>query len=327
MIAQGRLPLLCFLLGFILGFLMIRVSVRLIRAQVRWWPGNLRAGDTHIHHMVFGVILVLTSGIGMISTFDDGSSATGALLAALFGVGAALVLDEFALIYYLRDVYWEEQGRTSVDAVFVALAVTGLLLLGFHPLWLLDINDFRHDPSAAARALVVLFAVVNLILAAIVIAKGKIWTGLFGMFFLPLLVVGALRLKPARRAVGPVALRRPAQADVPGHRAGAALSTSGDPRQDLRSGPGGGQAGRRTRALGRRGGTPAHRRPCATGAAPAPRAVVARARHAALNGASRVWCSQGAPADFRPAAPIWHNAQVALGDICPGAPLIRSMNR
>ncbi|MBF6101834.1 hypothetical protein IU510_27830 [Nocardia cyriacigeorgica] len=193
-IAQGRLPLLCFLLGFILGFLVIRVSVRLIRAQVRWWPGNLRAGDTHIHHMVFGVILVLTSGIGMISTFDDGSSATGALLAALFGVGAALVLDEFALIYYLRDVYWEEQGRTSVDAVFVALAVTGLLLLGFHPLWLLDINDFRHDPSVAARALVVLFAVVNLILAAIVIAKGKIWTGLFGMFFLPLLVVGALRL-------------------------------------------------------------------------------------------------------------------------------------
>ncbi|NEW39218.1 hypothetical protein GV794_10080 [Nocardia cyriacigeorgica] len=193
-IAQGRLPLLCFLLGFILGFLVIRVSVRLIRAKVRWWPGNVRAGDTHIHHMVFGVILVLLCGIGMISTFDDGSDATGALLAAGFGIGAALVLDEFALIYYLRDVYWEEQGRTSVDAVFVALAVTGLLLLGLHPLWMLDINDFRHDPSLPARVLVVVFAVVNLILAAIVIAKGKIWTGLFGMFFLPLLVVGALRL-------------------------------------------------------------------------------------------------------------------------------------
>ncbi|MFE3443815.1 hypothetical protein ACFXNW_12345 [Nocardia sp. NPDC059180] len=193
-IAQGRLPLLCFLLGFILGFLVIRVSVRLIRAKVRWWPGNVRAGDTHIHHMVFGVILVLLCGIGMISTFDDGSDATGALLAAGFGVGAALVLDEFALIYYLRDVYWEEQGRTSVDAVFVAVAVTGLLLLGLHPLWMLDINDFRQDPSLPARVLVVVFAVVNLILAAIVIAKGKIWTGLFGMFFLPLLVVGALRL-------------------------------------------------------------------------------------------------------------------------------------
>lgn len=193
-LAAGRLPLLCFLLGFIVGFLFIRVSVRLIRAQVRWWPGNLRSGGVHIHHMVFGVILVLLSGIGMISTYPHTSTAGVSALAAAFGVGAALVLDEFALIFYLRDVYWEEQGRTSVDAVFVALAVTGLLLLGFHPLWLLDINDFRDHPALAVRAFVVGFAAVNLALAGIVIAKGKIWTGLFGMFFLPLLVVGALRL-------------------------------------------------------------------------------------------------------------------------------------
>ncbi|WP_051020965.1 hypothetical protein [Nocardia araoensis] len=193
-IAQGRLPLLCFLLGFIVGFLFIRVSVRLIRARVRWWPGNLRAGDTHVHHMVFGVILVLSSGVGMVAQYESADAATAGILAALFGVGAALVLDEFALIFYLRDVYWEEQGRTSVDAVFVALAVTGLLLLGFHPLWMLDINNLRHDTSTEVRAFVVAFAVVNLALAAIVIAKGKIWTGLFGMFFLPLLVVGALRL-------------------------------------------------------------------------------------------------------------------------------------
>ncbi|WP_406280575.1 hypothetical protein OH799_14620 [Nocardia sp. NBC_00881] len=193
-IDQGRLPLLCLLLGFIVGFLVIRLSVRLIRARVRWWPGNLRAGDTHIHHMVFGVILVLASGIGMVTVYQSANTATAGLLAAAFGVGAALVLDEFALIFYLRDVYWEKQGRTSVDAVFVALAVTGLLLLGFHPLWLLDINDFRHDAGIEARTFVVVFAVVNLALAAIVIVKGKIWTGLFGMFFLPLLFVGALRL-------------------------------------------------------------------------------------------------------------------------------------
>ncbi|MEU7138344.1 hypothetical protein ABZ942_02715 [Nocardia sp. NPDC046473] len=193
-IAQGRLPLLCFLLGFIVGFLLIRLSVRLIRKKVRWWPGNLRSGGVHIHHMVFGVILVLASGVGMVTLYQTASVTTAAVLAAFFGVGAALTLDEFALIFYLRDVYWEEQGRTSVDAVFVALAVTGLLLLGFHPLWLLDINDFRSDPSIEVRVFVVFFAVVNLALAAIVIAKGKIWTGLFGMFFLPLLFVGALRL-------------------------------------------------------------------------------------------------------------------------------------
>lgn len=193
-IAAGRLPLLCFLLGFIIGFLVIRLSVRLIRARVRWWPGNLQTGGVHIHHMVFGVVLVLISGIGMIIGYGSTGPGVAAALAAAFGVGAALVLDEFALLYYLRDVYWEEQGRTSVDAVFVALAVTGLLLLGFHPLWLLEINDVHDRPGLAARLLVIGFALVNLALAAVVIAKGKIWTGLFGMFFLPLLVVGALRL-------------------------------------------------------------------------------------------------------------------------------------
>ncbi|QLY29857.1 hypothetical protein H0264_32355 [Nocardia huaxiensis] len=192
-IANGRLPLACLLIGFIVGFLLIRISVRLIRKQVRWWPGNVCAGDVHIHHMVFGVILVLSSGAGLVTMYES-SLPVICGLAVFFGLGAALVLDEFALIYYLRDVYWEEQGRTSVDAVFVAIAVTGLLLLGFHPLWLLDINDFRSDPNPAERIVIAVFAFVNLGLAAIVIAKGKIWTGLFGMFFPPLLVVGALRL-------------------------------------------------------------------------------------------------------------------------------------
>ncbi|WP_407939356.1 hypothetical protein [Nocardia terrae] len=195
-VAHGRLPLACLLLGFIVGFLLIRISVRLIRKQVRWWPGNVRAGDVHIHHMVFGVILVLGSGMGLVALYQSPVGVISAV-SAVFGVGAALVLDEFALIYYLRDVYWEEQGRTSVDAVFVAIAVTGLLLLGFHPLWLLDVGnvrDFRSDPNVPERLFTVAFALANLLLAAVVIAKGKIWTGLFGMFFPPLLVIGALRL-------------------------------------------------------------------------------------------------------------------------------------
>lgn len=192
-IAHGRLPLACLLLGFIVGFVLIRISVRLIRKQVRWWPGNVRAGDVHIHHMVFGVVLVLGSGVGLVTLYQS-SVGVIAALASVFGLGAALVLDEFALIYYLRDVYWEEQGRTSVDAVFVAVAVTGLLLLGFHPLWMLDITEYRDDPETPARIVLAVFSLMNLVLAAIVIAKGKIWTGLFGMFFPPLLVIGALRL-------------------------------------------------------------------------------------------------------------------------------------
>ncbi|KAF0847856.1 hypothetical protein [Nocardia caishijiensis] len=193
-IAHGRLPLLCFLLGFILGFVVIRISVRLIRAQVKWWPGNLKAGDTHIHHMVFGVITVLLSGIGLIATAEDSTQVTSSVLATFFGIGAALVLDEFALIFYLRDVYWEEQGRTSVDAVFVALAVTGLLLLGVQPATFLDYEDFRESAGVELRVGIVVTVAINLALAAVVIAKGKIWTGLFGMFFTPLLLVGAVRL-------------------------------------------------------------------------------------------------------------------------------------
>ncbi|MDO3646038.1 hypothetical protein [Nocardia mangyaensis] len=193
-IAHGRLPLLCFLLGFILGFVVIRISVRLIRAKVKWWPGNLKAGDTHIHHMVFGVITVLLSGIGLIATAEDSTQVTSSVLATLFGIGAALVLDEFALIFYLRDVYWAEQGRTSVDAVFVAVAVTGLLLLGVQPATFLDYDSFRQSRGIGVRVGFALSLALNLLLAAVVIAKGKIWTGLFGMFFAPLLLIGAVRL-------------------------------------------------------------------------------------------------------------------------------------
>ena len=193
-IAHGRLPLLCFLLGFLGGFLLIRLSVRMIRAQVKWWPGNITPGGQHIHHVVFGIVLMLVSGISLIAVFEDGTQETGAMLAALFGIGSALVLDEFALIFYLKDVYWSEQGRTSVDAVFVAVAGTGLLLLGFHPLELLNVTDIRRDPDPLMRFALVALAFGHLGLCAVVLLKGKIWSGLIGLFFAPILVVGAVRL-------------------------------------------------------------------------------------------------------------------------------------
>lgn len=193
-IARGRLPLLVFLLGFIAAFVFIRFSVRMIRAQVRWWPGNVKPGGQHIHHVVFGVVTMVVAGVALIATYQDGTATSGAVLAGGFGVGAALVLDEFALIFYLKDVYWSEQGRASVDAVFVAVAVTGLLLLGARPDAIVNPADFRDNPNLLVRLVLVLLTLLNLAVAAVVIAKGKIWTGLFGMFFFPALVIGALRL-------------------------------------------------------------------------------------------------------------------------------------
>ena len=55
------------------------------------------------------------------------------MLAVLFGAGAALTLDEFALWLHLEDVYWSREGRSSVDAVLIALVVGALLLLGANP--------------------------------------------------------------------------------------------------------------------------------------------------------------------------------------------------
>jgi hypothetical protein len=78
--------------------------------------------------------------------------------------------------------------------VFTAIAVAGLLILGFNPLSFFDIGIWREDHSLAARTAVVALAVVTLALAVIVLLKGKVWTGLLGMFITPLLFVGALRL-------------------------------------------------------------------------------------------------------------------------------------
>jgi hypothetical protein len=188
---QGRLPLFCFFIGMIIGFMFIRISVRLIRAQVRWWPGNVKPGGLHIHHAVFGVVFMLIGGVAGLTIPTD-VVAWNAFAAFIFGVGAALVLDEFALILHLDDVYWQERGRTSIDAVFVAVAVTGLLVLGVRPVFIEDVISSRADglPSMAGVGI----GLISLALAVLTLIKGKIWTGLLGLFIPVLLVVGAIRL-------------------------------------------------------------------------------------------------------------------------------------
>jgi hypothetical protein len=200
-IGRGRLPLLCCLVAFILTFFVARTFVRLIRSRAdlglppKWWePRDIQIGKVHIHHVVVGVLLVMASGVTLVALSVNGNELEYTAIAIVFGIGAALVLDEYALILHLSDVYWEEDGRTSVDAVFAAVAVGGLLVLGLHPflffvsLW----HDTTH--SVLLRSGVVFGMVLTLPLAVLVVLKGKVWTGLIGMFFVPLLVIGAIRL-------------------------------------------------------------------------------------------------------------------------------------
>ncbi|GAA1764309.1 hypothetical protein [Streptomonospora arabica] len=194
-VATGRLPLFCFFVAFVSGFLLIRMSVRMIRAGVRWWPGNLRPGGLHIHHVVFGVALMMVGGVAALLITDRQGPAVAAA-AALFGLGAALVLDEFALILHLRDVYWTEQGRASVDAVFVAVALTGLLLTGFRPFgweWVQSAGP-GGGWQAGAQAGLLTLTLVNLVGSVVSLLKGKIWTGLTGVFVPAISVVAAVRL-------------------------------------------------------------------------------------------------------------------------------------
>ncbi len=200
-IGRGRLPLLLCLIAFIVTFAITRSCVRYIRycaaaaRPLRWWePRNIHIGSKHIHHVVVGVVLVMVSGVTLVALSMDGNKLEVTGAAILFGVGAALVLDEYALILHLSDVYWEEDGRSSVDAVFAAVAVGGLLVLGLHPLmfFLALWQDTTHLP--VLRAAVIAGMVMTPPLAIMVLLKGKVWTGLIGMFFVVLLVVGAVRL-------------------------------------------------------------------------------------------------------------------------------------
>lgn len=193
-IDTGRLPLFCFFAAFLATFVFIRFSVRMIRAEVSWWPGNVSPGGLHIHHVVFGVVAMVISGISGLAVPDQPIGWRTAC-AVVFGIGTALVLDEFALILRLEDVYWSTAGRLSVDAVVIAGAMTGLLLLGVVPSIADNVAGFaQSDDSSSSASGLVIGLIVDFLLAAVAMIKGKIWTGLFGIFVPILLFVGAIRL-------------------------------------------------------------------------------------------------------------------------------------
>ncbi|WP_067478283.1 hypothetical protein [Actinomadura hibisca] len=192
-VGTGRLRLMVFLVAFIAAFLFIRFSVRMIRRQVRWWPGNVTPGGRHIHHVVFGLVFMCVGGVGGLVVPDEASVAA-AVTAGIFGVGTALVLDEFALVLHLDDVYWSEQGRLSVQVVFVAIALCGLALLGLRPLGLDDLGQDDEDGVAVGAVVIGLSLLLNLCTATVTLLKGKVYTGLLGLFVGLFSLVGAVRL-------------------------------------------------------------------------------------------------------------------------------------
>lgn len=142
----------------------------------------------HIHHVVPGVILVIIGGFGAIGSARHSFGA--GVSAVIFGLGAGLVLDEFALILHLDDVYWSEQGRTSVEIVVLTAAIVALVLGGFLPFGVNDLTeDERHN-----RGLVAMNTATNFFLALIALWKGKPRTAFFGTVIPFVALIGAIRL-------------------------------------------------------------------------------------------------------------------------------------
>ena len=106
-------------LAFFLTFGMTRIITHAIRAG-RGPFHDIETSSGHVHHLVWGILLVLT--VGYLWLIEVGTAATGGrwasrCTAVVFGAGAALTLDEFALWLTFRDVYWQREGRLSIDAV------------------------------------------------------------------------------------------------------------------------------------------------------------------------------------------------------------------
>jgi len=186
-VETGKEAELLFLVSFLVTFGFIRTSAHLIRAQVSWWPGNVEVGGTHIHHLVWGICLLMIAGYVGVTIAPP--SPWQEVLAILFGIGTGLALDEFALWLNLKDVYWSQQGRRSIDAVIVTAALTGIVLLGFRA-WVDVAKGVEQEIFRGVGA----FGFATIALVIVNFAKEKFFTGIVGLFVPLVALVGAIRL-------------------------------------------------------------------------------------------------------------------------------------
>ncbi|MCX2967695.1 MULTISPECIES: hypothetical protein [Streptomyces] len=187
-VVTGRLPLALALLAFVATFLVIRTVTRMIRAGRGPFRNVTGPGGTHIHHVVPGIVLMVVGGFCALGFSRHHAAAE--VMAVVFGVGAGLVLDEFALVLYLDDVYWSEDGRKSVEAVVLTAALGSLLTLGFAPFGTEELTPEEREN----RFSLVSAVAGNVLLALVTLAKGKFRLAVVGVLVPFVALFGAVRL-------------------------------------------------------------------------------------------------------------------------------------
>jgi hypothetical protein len=187
LVSHHRQALFIVLVSFLLSFGLIRLSARLGRSQrFEWWPGSVVSdGGVHLHHLVWGIWLMLAGGALGFALFDSGGWREVA--AAVFGIGAGFTIDEFALWVYLDDVYWAEEGRSSIDAAVIAAVLMLMLLVGVRPVVIG--TDNASEVIFGSLVMAALLALV-----ATCFAKHRLLHGAVGFFLWPLAIYGAVRL-------------------------------------------------------------------------------------------------------------------------------------
>jgi len=170
------------LAAFLISFLAIRTSARLTRS-VSWWPGGVQSGGVHIHHLVWGICLMMLAGF--LAFAAPLEAPWWHIDAILFGIGVGFTLDEFALWVHLDDVYWSEEGRASLDAVVVAAAFAALVVLGTNPFGL-------DDPASITGTALAVTVILGL--AVLCFLKGRVLLGVIGLFIPMVALTGAIRL-------------------------------------------------------------------------------------------------------------------------------------
>ena len=180
-------PLLAGFVVFIVTFLVTRTITRLIRAG-RGPFHNISSGGVHMHHSTPGVILLIVCGfMGVGAPPLSGWTYAAAVLV---GAGSSLVLDEFAMIFRLQDVYWSQEGQLSVNMVTLAAACVGFAVCGLSPV---GVNGLAGT-EVVVRGGLVSALMVNLLLVTLTALKGKYPTALIGLFVSPVAWVAAARL-------------------------------------------------------------------------------------------------------------------------------------
>jgi hypothetical protein len=140
-LSLGRQIAIRALFAFLLTLAVVRAITYSIHYHLLPFRDLVTKSGLHIHHLFWGILLLMLVGLGALATR---APEWHLRLALVYGVALGLTLDEFALWLRLADVYWSPEGRESLEAIAVATALLALLAVGL-PFWRAVARDVRNS--------------------------------------------------------------------------------------------------------------------------------------------------------------------------------------